>query len=377
MKNILSTIKKLGIVVETDIPLATKTVFRIGGPAKYYFQVNSITQIIHLLPLLLDNGIDYLILGSGSNMLIADSGFPGAVIHLNILGKEIISQDKNKVIWKLGAGEVWDQCVADAVANDWWGIENLSYIPGQAGALPIQNVGAYGQQASDVISEVTVYDTQQRKVSQLTPAECSFSYRHSIFNQEAMGRYIVLNITLSLSKHPQPSLDYPDLIKYFAEQHDLEKSLANIRKAIIYIRQQKLPDYKIIGSAGSFFKIVMLPRSDEDKIRDRLSKKFTPHIIERYNEIVSKFASEDMIKLSPGFLLDICNWRGKNCGQAVFYKKHAMVIINRANKATAADVICLAKQARQDVYQRTGIILQPEPMFIGFSDKEINNFYNL
>lgn len=311
-------------------------------------------------------------MGGGSNLLIADSGFSGLVIRVVNRGIEMLVEEKNdspdEILLKVASGENWDSVVDFAVKNNWWGMENLSHIPGSTGAIAVQNVGAYGQEAKNLIESVTVFDKQTHQILSLNKTDCGFSYRRSIFNSTEKGRYIIFEILFRLSKNPLPILNYRDLAQKFA---NIKPSLLEIRHAIIEIRNKKFPfpTQAKKGNAGSFFKNIILNQEEFLVLKNRLQKEFGQEAAEKLEQ--KKFTEANSIKVPTAFLLDICGLKDFAFGGAAINKNQPLVIINQTGKATASDVLNLAKQVKKTAQEKLGINIHIEPELIGFSDSDL------
>jgi len=359
------------IKLQSNYPLAPLTTFKIGGPAQFFVAIDNIVELSEALAFGKKQGLRTLLIGGGSNMLISDDGFAGLVVAINIKGIEIVSEDKTSVEIAVGAGEVWDQVVEYAVSNSYGGIENLSYIPGKAGAFAVQNVGAYGQEASQVVSQVQAYDTISGQIVNLTNEQCGFAYRTSIFNSTAKGRYWILMINLRLSKQPKPNLTYPDLVKKFTGQANL--TLRDIRAAVIAIRNQKFP-YPYIagakGSAGSFFRNFLLTVEQYEELQNNI-KKNIPALLSDLVKVKSKFSSSTAIKIPAAFILEACGVKGMSYGGARINPTQPLVILNDFGQATAREVLGLVKEVREVVKAKTGLYLLLEPELVGFTSAEL------
>jgi UDP-N-acetylmuramate dehydrogenase len=357
--------------IKENIPLALHTSFRIGGPARYYAEITTVDDIRQALEFSHEHNLPYLLLGGGSNMLISDAGYPGLVMHIVPKGMKVIKSGASQVELKVGAGEVWDDVVAFAVLHNLWGIENLSYIPGLAGGLPVQNVGAYGQEASQVINEIFAFDTLSGKAVTISRAECGFSYRQSIFNTTEKNRYIILNITLSLSSKPRPNLGYKDV----AQRLDPGVVDLNvIRQTIIDIRDKKLPHPKDIGSAGSFFKNLELSAVDYKIFEKKVAERFSQEILKALRAIARPAGGN--IKVPTAFVIDkLLGYKGASVGEARIYQEQALVIINHSGRAKAKDVLELFKKIRIKAKTEFDIEIKPEPNLIGFSEQELEYYF--
>lgn len=348
--------------------LAPYTTFKIGGPARYFCVVKNEPELKEAALFAKSRHLPILILGGGSNMLVSDTGFEGLAIVVDFKGWE--AQDKkDHIILKVEAGEEWDKIVELAVSKGWWGIENLSHIPGKTGAIAVQNVGAYGQEASLVVEKVTVYDTKDGEIKDFAGQDCKFSYRSSIFNSEFKGRYIILQTYFKLSKIAQPNLWYRDLNIMFAGQNP---SLSEIRAAVIKIRDKKFPfpTQAINGNAGSFFKNLILAgeKYEEAKIRvmDTLGNDLAGQMESK------KINIHGVVKIPAALLLDICGLKGIKFKNVAINPNQPLVIVNATGKAKAGEVLELAAKILKTVKEKTGLILEIEPELIGFPSADLN-----
>ena len=321
-----------------NIPLSKYTTLRIGGPARYFVEVTDEHELSEGLTFakVKPSETPVFILGGGSNILFADKGFDGLIIRPMIMGREIVRETDDHVLVRVGAGEVLDNVIDWAVKNNWWGMENLSFIPGLTGALAIQNVGAYGQEASEVIESVEVFDIANGKSQMLSWEECEFAYRHSRFNTRDKNKFIILRVNLRLKKNDKPNIKYKDLQDYFSLR-GLTPKLGDIREAVVEIREKKGQDPNEFWSAGSFFKNFVVSDNDGNQY-----------------------------KISTAEILDKrLGLKGFRVGGAKLSEKQVINVINVGN-ATAKDCIELFEQVREIVREKTGLILVNEPEFVGF-----------
>jgi UDP-N-acetylmuramate dehydrogenase len=331
--------------MQRNVALGPLTTLGIGGPAKFFLEARSLGEVREAVDWSKSHGEALLVLGGGSNVLIADEGFDGLVLHLDLRG---ISAGENGIL-QAAASEPWDELVAMAVGRNWAGVECLSGIPGSTGATPIQNVGAYGQDVSETITAVEVFDRSTGRVTSLSNAGCEFEYRNSIFKKSARDRYVVLSVTFQLRPGDGPSLRYPELQKAIAEG----SSLQQVRDAVIAIRRRKGmvidpadPDTR---SDGSFF---MNPIVSKEKLA---SLGELPH-----------FPAGDRIKLSAAWLIENAGFHKAFVhGNVGISSKHTLAIINRGG-GTAREVVELVRMIQDGVREKFGVELQPEPNFIGF-----------
>jgi UDP-N-acetylmuramate dehydrogenase len=358
-------------IIEAE-PLKPYTTFKIGGPARYFAIANSMEEIRGVANLAAQLSLPLFVLGGGSNILVSDAGFDGVVVHPVCRGITILHENPDTVILDVNVAEEWDTVVQYAVEHDWWGIENLSHIPGQAGAALVQNVGAYGQQASEVVESVRVMDISTGAPHTLTAAECGFGYRRSIFNTSSRGRFVIVGLTLRLAKHGSSKLDYPDLRAYFQEQSIRQPSLTEIRQAIITIRDRKFPFPREErgGNAGSFFKNLLLGEAEYAALHEMLGRNFAPKDLTRLEEMRNRFPTRDRIKIPTAFLIEICGLKGQRVGGAQVNETQPLVLLNQGG-ATAQDVIALAQHVRTTVRARTGMTIAIEPELVGFTPQEL------
>jgi UDP-N-acetylmuramate dehydrogenase len=359
-------------------PLKPYTTFKIGGPARYFARAASIEEFSKALELARRLSLPFFVLGGGSNILVSDNGFEGVVVHPTCRGIEILEEDANAVIVGVNAAEDWDNLVKCAVEHDWRGIENLSHIPGQAGAALVQNIGAYGQQVSDVLESAQVIRTETCAVLSLSAAGCDFGYRQSIFNTRARGEFIITRLLLRLVKHGRPQLDYPDVKAHFQRRSVEPPSLGEMRQAIISIRDQKFPFPRGEqgGNAGSFFKNLTLLESEYAALHARVQHNFPRCDLMRLEEIRNRFPTADRIRIPTAFLIEICGLKGYRVGGAQVNDAQPLVVLNQGG-ATAQDVIAVARHVRKTVWARTGMAIAIEPELVGFTKKEMDEINNL
>lgn len=288
-----------------------------------------------------------LMIGGGSNLLFMGD-FKGTVLHSTISSIDIIGSTYDHVCVKVGAGVVWDDFVAWCVVNGFWGVENLSAIPGEVGASAVQNIGAYGVEAKDVIDTVQTICLADGSERDFSNSECSYAYRQSIFKNELKGQYAVTYVIYTLSKLPQPKLGYGALEQEVARLGG--PTLANIRQAVIAIRDSKLPDPKVLGNAGSFFMNPVISEQEFNIIRSN------------YPDVPS-YPATGGVKVPAGWLIEKTGWKGRSLGPAAVYEKQALVLVNKGG-ATGADVKRLADSIIADVKQKFGITLSTEVNYI-------------
>lgn len=352
--------------IKENILLAPYTTFKIGGPAKFFCVVNDQFDALEAFEFAKNKQLKTFVLGGGSNILVSDEGFNGLVIKVVNKGIEVINNNDNnndQVLLKVASGEAWDEVVKFAVTNNWWGIENLSHIPGSTGAIAVQNVGAYGQEASRVIGLVTVFNTETHNIQSLKNSKCGFAYRQSIFNSSERGKYIIFDITFKLSKVGKPNLEYRDLKLKFEGKNP---SLNEIRQAVTEIRDQKFPfpTEAKKGNAGSFFKNPVLSNDDYWQLQIKIAAAFSQTSVDDLEQ--KKFLDNGQIKVPAAFLIDLCGLKNLQSGGAAINQSQPLVIINASGSATAKEVLTLANEVKQTVLSKTGIELKFEPEMVGF-----------
>lgn len=353
-----------GIRIQENVPLAPFTTFQVGGPARYFTEATTPAEVEHAVGWAKERGQRLFVLGGGSNLVVSDQGFSGLVLRINIPGINHRHGWEHQVHFDVGAGEEWDAFVAATVTHNAAGIENLSGIPGTVGGTPVQNVGAYGQEVSETIDEVTVLDLESAEVRTMTNDECGFAYRTSLFNTTARGRYIVLRVSFRLLHGGPTNLKYADLQKHFAGKR--APTLAEVREAVRAIRLSKamliVPGDEDCRSAGSFFKnpIVSTAKGEEVKAAARRLN------IER--DPPTYPAGNGEVKLSAAWLVEQSGFhKGYGNGRAGISRRHTLAIVNRGG-ATARDILALKDEVQRGVAEKFGVELHPEPVMVGFGD---------
>lgn len=290
-----------------------------------------------------------LILGSGSNILFT-SDFKGTIIHPVLGGLKVEKQDQEYVIISAGAGVNWDKLVEWTVNKGFYGLENLSFIPGRVGASPVQNIGAYGVEVKDVIEKVRTVSLTDGLINEFSRSDCRFGYRNSIFKNENKGKYLVTRVFYKLRVIPLLNLNYGSLNE---EVNKLgSQTLKNVRNAIINIRRDKLPDPEITGNAGSFFKNPVVSRSEAESLK------------KRYPDIPVYEDQSGGIKLAAGWFIDRCGWKGKKIGNAGVHDKQALVLVNYG-KATGLEIYFLSEAIKKTVRENFGVELEREVEIVG------------
>lgn len=336
------------ITIKHHYSLLGHNTFGLDVKAKQFINYSTVDELVEVLVALKESNERILHIGSGSNLLFTKD-FEGTVLHSGIKFVEEVSRDDRHIFFRVGSGVVWDDFCAQMARDNFYGSENLSYIPGEVGASAIQNIGAYGVEVESIIHEVETIEvaTGQPRVFQAN--ECEYGYRDSIFKNRLQGEYIVTAVVYRLSLIPVVHLDYGQLQEL--RSHGGQPRAQEIRDAVIAIRQSKLPEPAELGSAGSFFKNPVVPVEVFRQIA--ASHSDVPHYV----------ISENEIKIPAAWLIDQCGWKGKTHGGAAVYEKQPLILVNR-NHATPADIMELATLIEQSVMEKFNISLSPEVNYI-------------
>ena len=310
---------------------------------------DSASDVVSLYRNARKENLPIFVLGGGSNVITHDEVFEGIVLLNKIKGFEVISETDETTDVKIGAGEVWDEVVEKAIELGLQGIEAMSGIPGTAGAAPVQNVGAYGQEIADTLISLEAYDSKTDTIVTISADECDFSYRNSIFRDKEKGRYCILNITLQLNKaEPKPPY-YASLQKYIDENDIREVNLSVIRVAVLNIRSEKLPDPAELPSAGSFFKNALVEKWKLEELQ------------KEYSDIPNYAMSDGRYKIPTGWLIDKAGLRGYRSHGMRVYEKNALVLVN--DSATGYDDLAtIREEIVQIVFDKFGIKIEQEPL---------------
>ena len=323
--------------------------FGIDAWCRDFIEYATIDELKALLPAL--QGVRWLHIGGGSNLLFVND-FKGTVLHSAILGYSEVKRSEGCVWLRVGAGCDWDELVAYCLEQGYYGLENLSLIPGEVGASAVQNIGAYGVEAGDFIDSVETVDVQTGQIRIFTHRECEYAYRSSIFKHALRGKYIVTHVVYRLSLDFTPDLEYA-AIRRELDARDIAPGNVTpqqLRELIIDVRRSKLPDPDQIGSAGSFFMNPVITVAQFEKLRVKYPE--LPH-----------YEVEDGVKIPAGWLIEKCGWKGQSMGPAGVYAKQALILVNLGG-ATGEDIVRLSNAVRQDVRDKFGIEIHPEVNFI-------------
>ena len=350
--------------VREGVPLSPLSTLGIGGPARYYARVSSDDEVRAAVDWARARELPLLVLGGGSNVVLADEGHPGLVLHLASRGVEA-RPGAERVEVTAQAGEPWDALVALAVERGWAGFECLSGIPGLVGATPIQNVGAYGQEVCETVTAVEALDLGTGRLVRLATVECAFSYRDSRFKSSDKGRFIVLRVSYALRPAGPPAVRYAELARHLDESGAREPSLAEVREAVLALRRRKSmvldPRER---SVGSFFMNPIVPAIVAADMEVALRRRG----LLREGERPPQFpAGDGRVKLSAAWLIERAGLaKGYRRGNVGLSARHTLAIVNRGG-AAATEVVALAREVRDRVREAFGITLVPEPVFVNLS----------
>jgi UDP-N-acetylmuramate dehydrogenase len=337
--------------IHTNVPLKNLTTMKLGGNARFMTEVRNPQELANIYMNAKSQSLPIFVIGGGSNTIAKDEGFNGIIVRMRIPGFEVISDDIHSTTIKIGAGEEWDTVVKRAVDMKLSGIEGMSAIPGTAGAAPVQNVGAYGQEIADTLVSLEAYDTITNTFGTLQAEECNFAYRDSIFRSTEAGRYIITSITLKLSKNqPQPPF-YEALQKYLDDNDIKIYTCETIRNAVIQIRGSKLPDPKVTPNTGSFFKNAIVEKWQVDHLKSIDAN------IPLYEMGDGRF------KIPTGWLIEHAGLKGQLINGIRIYDKNALVLVNES-ATSYSDLKFARNQIMSKVRDTFNVQIEQEPLEI-------------
>lgn len=336
------------MLIEQNYSIKKYNTFGLDVKTRWFMEYYNEEELQRILSDEYFHELQSIHIGEGSNLLFM-SDYSGAVVHSGIKGIEVSNETDESVYLRIGAGERWDDVVLFSVERGWGGIENLSLIPGEAGAAAVQNIGAYGVEMEDVIENVEAYNqlSGQRKV--FTLDECQYGYRTSFFKNPNNDPHIITYITIRLSKQPVINLNYKELQTAFAGRTNLTP--ADIRKEVIAVRENKLPDLTKLGNAGSFFTNPVITQEEYEKLS------------QTFPEMPVHTTPDGGVKLSAGWLIDQCGFKGKTFGKVGIYEKQALIIVNLGG-ATGNDIADVAETIHEEVKKRFQVSLVPEVKYV-------------
>lgn len=319
--------------------------FALNVTASHFYELEYDHELIELY----DKGIfkeNHLVLGGGSNILFTKD-IEGNVIHIKTAGINKKMEDDSRVILEVKAGVEWNDLVSYAVKNNFYGIENLTDIPGTCGAAPIQNIGAYGVELKDVLVEVNYFDIETKSIKVIKSGDCKFGYRDSIFKNQLKGKVVITGITIELKKEKKLITNYRAIKDFLGNKREEELTLKELHDLISKIRGSKLPDPKRFGNAGSFFK------------NPEISKKQLEKLKENNSDLVFFEVENSKYKIPAAYMIEKCGFKGKNVGNVGTYNRQALVIIN-LGRASGQEILDYAKKIQDTVYQKFNIMINPE-----------------
>ncbi|AZB23242.1 UDP-N-acetylmuramate dehydrogenase [Chryseobacterium bernardetii] len=333
--------------MQENFSLKPYNTFGVDAQAKYFVEINSIEELRDALTFSKKNTLPLLFLGGGSNILLTKD-FDGLAIKLNLKGISEKDLNENEVLVTAKAGENWHEFVMYCLSKNYGGLENLSLIPGNVGTSPMQNIGAYGTEIKDVFVCCQVLDLENFELTTFDLEKCRFGYRDSIFKQEGKGRYIILDVTFKLTKKEhQIKTEYGAITSELENLGITNPTIQDVSKAVINIRQSKLPDPKQIGNAGSFFKNPTIPLVQFEDLKQKFNN-------------IQGYPNGDMVKVPAGWLIEQCGWKGKQIGNVASHKLQSLVIINATGKATGKEIFDFSTEIINSVQEKFGIGLERE-----------------
>lgn len=333
--------------IKKDYSLKEVNTFGIAATAKYFVSFKTVDELKTIVSSSIYQENEHLILGGGSNVLLR-SNFDGLVLKNELKGIEVEDFSDHQTILKSQSGEIWHQVVLFAISKNFGGIENLSLIPGSIGAAPMQNIGAYGVELKDVFYELEALNLATLKIEKFNAKACEFGYRESVFKREKKGQYIITSVSLKLSKKEhQLNTSYGAINSELLARGVISPTIKDVSDAVISIRQSKLPDPKLIGNAGSFFKNPVVNREVLESI------------MEQYHEVPNYPASNNRVKLAAGWLIEKAGWKGKKMGNYGVHENQALVLVNYGG-AKGEDIYSLSRKIVEDVKAKFGVELERE-----------------
>lgn len=333
--------------MQENFSLKPYNTFGVDARARYFTEVNTIDELKEALIFAKNQSLQLLFLGGGSNILLTKD-FEGLAIRLNLKGISEESINENEVWVTAKAGENWHEFVMYCLEKNYGGLENLSLIPGNVGTSPMQNIGAYGTEIKDIFVSCQVLDLENSELTTFNLEQCRFGYRDSVFKQEGKGRYVILEVTFKLTQKDHHIKTEYGAIKSELENLGIENpTIHDVSRAVINIRQSKLPDPKEIGNAGSFFKNPTIPLAQFEALKQKF-------------ENIQGYPNGDMVKVPAGWLIEQCGWKGKQIGNVASHKLQSLVIINATGNATGKEIFDFSTEIINSVKEKFGIELKRE-----------------
>lgn len=340
----------MSVLIKEHVSLKGYNTLGVDVAARFFVAVQSLEQLQDALAWAQQRKVAVFLLGGGSNLVLT-ADLDMLVIHLQLQGISILSEDAEYARIEVQAGENWHAFVQWSLAQGFSGLENLSLIPGNVGAAPVQNIGAYGVELKDHLESVFFYDRETQQTQRLITAECQFAYRDSLFKRES-GRRVILSVIFKLPKVAVLRLDYGDLQGYLAKQQVMQPTPQDVSRAVCEVRAEKLPDPSKLANTGSFFKNPVVSAAHAKQLK------------QSYPNIVNFAQADGQVKLAAGWLIDQAGWKGVRQGDAGVHAKQALVLVNYGT-ATGKQILELAGQIQADILQRFAVELEIEPNVIG------------
>ena len=338
-------------MIKENISLKPYNTFGIDAKARFFISIDSVEKLKTVLSLEQFKSAKKLFIGGGSNLLLLND-FDGLVIKIEISGIDKVTETENGVILKAGAGVIWHDFVMYCVDNRFYGVENLSLIPGTVGAAPMQNIGAYGVEIKDVFESLQALNTSKLEIETFNLEKCRFGYRESIFKHEAKDKYVILNVSFNLQKNGNLNLEYGAIKDTLSQMQISNPTLKEVSEAVISIRKSKLPDPAEIGNSGSFFKNPEIPKTQFEKLK------------EKYPNAPSYPVNENLVKVPAGWLIEQAGWKGHREGNVGVHARQALVLVNYGG-GTGIEIKALAEKIQKSVFEKYVIEINPEVNFIG------------
>lgn len=333
--------------MQENFSLQPFNTFGVDVNAKYFTEVETIDELKDAIRYSKEHHLSVLFLGGGSNILLTRD-FDGLAIKLSLKGISEEDLNENEVLVTAKAGENWHEFVLYSLEKNYGGLENLSLIPGNVGTSPMQNIGAYGTEIKDIFVSCTVLDLENMDLKIFNLEDCHFGYRDSIFKQEGKGKYVILDVSFKLTKKNHHIKTEYGAIKTELENLEItDPTIQDVSKAVIHIRQSKLPDPKEIGNAGSFFKNPTIPLTQFEELKQKF-------------ENIPGYPNGDVVKVPAGWLIEQCGWKGKQIGNAASHKLQALVIVNATGKATGKEIFDFSTEIIDSVNEKFGVELERE-----------------
>ncbi len=338
------------MTIQEDVSLKEFNTFHISAKAKFFTEIETTEELIEAIQFSKEKGIPFMILGGGSNVLFTKD-YEGLMIRNSILDYDEVDYGTKEALITSGAGENWHQFVLNSLENGWYGLENLSLIPGTVGAAPIQNIGAYGVEVKDVFHSLKALNIETLEIETFKREDCNFGYRYSIFKGPKKDKYVILAVSFLLSSVPNIKTEYGTIQAELNKNEISNPTPKDVSDAVIAIRKSKLPDPNEIGNAGSFFKNPVIKRTSFEKIRADHPK------------IVFYDVDEEHVKVPAGWLIDQAGWKGKTIGNIGVHRNQALVLVNYGEGDGEA-IKALALEIQKDIKEKYQIDISPEVNFI-------------